>query len=283
VQDALAEIRIAIVGCGGLGSIVAESMVRSGARHLVLVDDDHLEASNLNRWQGAVPADVGRSKARLLSHRLAAMAEGCVARPIHRNLEHPMATAALAGADLIIGCLDNDAARYRLAHVSLQFLVPYFDAGVAITAGPPVDFHGRFFAMIPEITGCIDCKGVVLTNREAIVEAYANTAIIAEQRAAGYIVDAPGMAAPSAYVLNQRTAALAVTEILNFLAGWRPLATVVTESWSAGSFKRLDRALFPEYPVAVCPLCSLRTGRGSTLPLPRPSSGAGLHNCEILP
>ncbi len=50
-----------------------------------------------------------------------------------------------------------------------------------------------------------------------------------------------------------------------------------------GHFQRLDRALFPEHPGADCLLCSLRPGRRSSVPLPRRSSGAGLHKLEMFP
>ena len=220
----LAAMHLAVVGCGGLGSIMAESLARIGVGRLTLVGDT-LDASNLNRWQGATLSDVGRPKASLLAERLRAMAPHVRIRAVTRPLDHPRSVLAMTAADAIVAGVDNDRARYLLNHLALQYLQPYFDAG-------------------------------------------ANPAVQAERTAAGYVIDRPDLPAPSAYVLNQRTAALAVQELLNHVTAWRPTATFAGESWSAGELKRADRHNYPERPAECCPLCSLRIGRGSGVRLP---------------
>ena len=172
-------------------------------------------------------------------------------------------------ADILVGGLDNDSARFMLAHISAHYLVPYFDAGVAIEAGPPVDFKGRYFAQIPGVTGCILCKPCQLVDTAALAAGYASAHALAERRNAGYVVDQSLVAAPSAYALNMRTAALLVTELQNFIVGWRPLATLAVESWNTGSFQRWDRVSVPESAQLSCVLCGIRTGSGSALALPR--------------
>ena len=114
----------------------------------------------------------------------------------------------------------------------------------------------------------MECKAFELIDRNEVVRAFANPAVLAERRAAGYIADRPELAAPSAYILNQRTAALAVHELLNHVTGWRATATFAGESWSTGELKRADRQNYPDAPADCCPLCSLRLGRGKSIPLP---------------
>lgn len=265
----LARLRIGVAGCGGLGSVLAEALGRLGIRDLVLVDADQLETSNLNRWQGATPEDIGRNKAALLAERLRAMFPGMRCRAIRRELADPLSVAGLAACDVLIGGLDNDLARYQLTHLALQWMQPYFDAGVGIVTEPSVDFRSRYFAVIPDVTGCLMCKGVDLVDQQALTRALADRALLTEMRAAGYVVDVPDAAAPSSMLLNQRCASTLLTELLNFLAGWRPFATVISENWRSAHIQRLDRANFPEHPAEACPLCSFRIGAGNRLPIPR--------------
>lgn len=272
-QEALQALHVAVVGCGGLGSILAESLARCGVGQLTLIDGDHLEPSNLNRWQGAGPGDVGRFKSALLADRMRALVPSCRVRHVARPLEHARSAVAMSAADIVVAGLDNDEVRYLLNHFTLQQMQPYFDLGVAITTAPAIEFAGRYFAVISGVTGCVECKAYQLIDREAVVRNFSHPATTDARRAAGYVIDQPAMSTPSAYVLNQRTAALGVQEVMNFVAGWRPTATVVREQWTAGTFQRADRDNFPEEPDPECPVCSLRIGRGWSIPLPRRPRG----------
>ena len=60
---------VAVAGCGGLGSNIAISLVRSGIGNLIIADFDKVELSNLNRQQ-YVRDDIGKSKAEVLSKHL---------------------------------------------------------------------------------------------------------------------------------------------------------------------------------------------------------------------
>lgn len=268
-QAEMSRIHIAIAGCGGLGSIYAEALGRAGFRRFTLIDDDALDATNLNRWQGGAPEKIGRNKARLLKENLLAMFPEASVKAVARPLDHAISVAAIATADIVIGGLDNDSARFHLAHVSAHYQLPYFDAGVAIEAGPPVDFKGRYFAQIPGVTGCILCKPCKLVDQTAIAADYANPLVLAERRNAGYVVDRSQLPAPSAYALNMRTSAMLVTEVQNFILGWRPLATLAFESWHTGQMQRWDRLTVPETAQMSCVLCGIRTGTGSAMSLPR--------------
>ncbi len=66
----LREVRVILFGVGGVGSWCAEGLVRSGVRHLTLVDADCISASNVNRQLMATPRTVGRVKVEALRERL---------------------------------------------------------------------------------------------------------------------------------------------------------------------------------------------------------------------
>ena len=61
----LGQARIAVVGLGGVGSYVAESLCRSGVGHLLLIDADKVAASNINRQLPALTVPSAGSKPRL--------------------------------------------------------------------------------------------------------------------------------------------------------------------------------------------------------------------------
>lgn len=69
ITKVLQENKIGIAGCGGLGSNIAVSLVRAGARNLVLTDFDIVEVSNLNR-QHYFLQDIGKYKVDALAEHL---------------------------------------------------------------------------------------------------------------------------------------------------------------------------------------------------------------------
>ena len=69
-MEALSRVRIAMFGLGGVGGWCAESLVRTGASRLTLVDSDVVCASNINRQLMATSATVGRPKVEVLAERL---------------------------------------------------------------------------------------------------------------------------------------------------------------------------------------------------------------------
>ena len=66
----LGEVRVLLFGVGGVGSWCAEGLVRSGVRHLTLVDADVISESNVGRQLMALPRTVGQVKVEALRERL---------------------------------------------------------------------------------------------------------------------------------------------------------------------------------------------------------------------
>ncbi len=81
----LAQLRSAhacIIGLGGVGSWVAESLARSGIGEITLIDADEVCVSNTNRQLHALAGNYGKSKARMLAERIHAIAPACRVHPI---------------------------------------------------------------------------------------------------------------------------------------------------------------------------------------------------------
>ncbi len=63
------EIKIAVIGLGGVGAIAAEALVRSGIRNIILIDFDRVELSNINRQIPAYHSTLGEYKTEVLKQR----------------------------------------------------------------------------------------------------------------------------------------------------------------------------------------------------------------------
>lgn len=104
VQSRLADTCVLVAGCG-IGSAVAEPLLRLGVTKLILLDGDHVEHHNLNR-QNFVAEDVGAPKVERLARRLRAIAPGAqiVERPVFLSADN--AHEIVAGADVIFDTID---------------------------------------------------------------------------------------------------------------------------------------------------------------------------------
>lgn len=104
VQEWLRTRRILIAGCG-MGSFLAECLLRLGARRLRLVDGDVVEVHNLNR-QDFCAADRGRPKVEALRDRLLAIDPGAEIEAQQRLVDPSSADELIAGCSLVVDTID---------------------------------------------------------------------------------------------------------------------------------------------------------------------------------
>ena len=123
-QALLAQKRVLIVGCGGLGGHLIENMLRLGVGSILAVDPDTFEESNLNRQLLCTEPLLGTSKAE------AAAARARTVNPGVRFQALPVAFTAENGDELVQGCdlvldgLDSVPARLLLEEVCARQGVP---------------------------------------------------------------------------------------------------------------------------------------------------------------
>ena len=130
-RAALAEKRIAIVGCGGLGGLVIEALARIGVGHLRVIDGDVFEESNLNRQLLCTEDALGREKALVAVERVRAINSEVDAVPLVAYLEEGNAAELLAGVDCVVDCLDNLEARFWMAHACQRLGIPVVYGAIA--------------------------------------------------------------------------------------------------------------------------------------------------------
>ena len=155
-DDVLARLqasRIAVVGTGRIGSAVAHSLARMGAS-LLLLDPDVMEDHNLDG--DLPPLHEGRPKVQAMVRLLRGLVRpGAVVDARVLPIASPAAGALLAGADVVLCCVDNDAARLWANAWALALLKPFVDIATDVHAhGAEADIR-----CLPPGTGCLACVG----------------------------------------------------------------------------------------------------------------------------
>ncbi len=109
LSPSLRDRKIALVGCGALGSIVAELLARGGVRKMLLIDSQVLEAGNLVRHM-LTTQDLNRGKAKALRERLEIISPYIEAKSLDHALptNEPELKALLNEWDFIIDCTGED-------------------------------------------------------------------------------------------------------------------------------------------------------------------------------
>ena len=134
-QRRLAKAKAVVVGCGALGTNIAEVLARAGIGRITLVDYDRVELSNLQRQVLLTEADVGRPKARAVAEVLAKVNSQIdvtydVIRVTADNVER-----LIEDGDLVLDGFDNLPARYLINDACVKHGIPWVFAAVAGTLG----------------------------------------------------------------------------------------------------------------------------------------------------
>ena len=119
--DAVSRMRVAVFGVGGVGSWCAEALVRTGVGGVMLVDDDRVAASNVNRQLPATSRTVGRLKVEAMRERLleinpAAEIEARAERYAPESAER----FRLVGFDVVVDAIDSVACKAALIRHALS-------------------------------------------------------------------------------------------------------------------------------------------------------------------
>lgn len=276
-QESLSKSSVAILGCGGLGSIIAEGIVRLGCKRLLLLDDDKLEASNLNRWQGARLEDVGRSKVEVLKELLSSYNPSLEIETVEASVHSQEAISKFKNYDFYLGCFDNHKARFLVNRIAVQYRALYMDAASVIEAGDKRQINmlgNRLGVVIPGVSSCMDCSQIDYYDREAILRGYADTSLKEGMRKQGYLDDKEPEEeegpSPSVYPLNMLASSLLLMEFVNLFGKFRPVSVnqfINSVNLNAPNMISAELDLIQDYPSGECPNCSSLSGSGDSISL----------------
>jgi len=111
-QERLKAGKVLVVGAGGLGCPALLYLAAAGVGHIVLVDSDSVEASNLQRQVLYTEEDVGRPKAEVATQRLRAQNSFIDVVAVAERLRRENALELVGASDVVIDGSDNFATRY---------------------------------------------------------------------------------------------------------------------------------------------------------------------------
>jgi molybdopterin-synthase adenylyltransferase len=130
-QEALASSTVAIVGCGGLGGYIAEELARLGVGHLILIDGDKLEVSNLNRQIMATEKNLGQWKVEAAQERLQNINSNTKVTVFKEWFDENKKNELLSGAHLVCDALDSLTYRVALERACHELDLPLVYASIA--------------------------------------------------------------------------------------------------------------------------------------------------------
>lgn len=151
-QARLRNARVLVIGLGGLGSPVAMYLAASGVGHLVLVDFDHVELSNLQRQVIHSSADIGRDKVASAGDRITALNPDVKVTTLAYVLEDEELAREISSADVVVDASDNFETRFVLNALC-------FRAGKPLVSGAAVRMEGQVGVFDPREpnSGCYRC------------------------------------------------------------------------------------------------------------------------------
>ncbi len=135
-QERLLSARALIVGAGGLGCPAALYMAAAGVGTLVIVDDDEVDLTNLQRQILHREHSVGRAKVESARESLLDINPGVQVITLKQRLQGDDLTAQIAAADVVLDCSDNFATRHAINRACVSTRTP-------LVSGAAIRFDGQ--------------------------------------------------------------------------------------------------------------------------------------------
>jgi molybdopterin/thiamine biosynthesis adenylyltransferase len=142
-QVALAQKHVVMVGLGGIGSPALQYLAAAGIGRFTLVDDDAVDASNLQRQTIFTTRDIGHGKATSARRWLANFDEALNVDISDARITPGNAPALVSGADLVLDGTDNFATRLAVSDACVAAGVPLLSAAVGRFQGQIGAFAGH--------------------------------------------------------------------------------------------------------------------------------------------
>ncbi|HXT72404.1 MAG TPA: ThiF family adenylyltransferase [Candidatus Angelobacter sp.] len=151
-QQRLLQSSAVLVGCGALGTVAANLLVRAGVGRLRIIDRDFVELSNLQRQTLFEESDARESlpKAVAAQRRLAAINSDAAVEPVVADLNPENARELLSGFPLILDGTDNFETRLLINDAAIALGVPWIYAAAVAS-------YGLTFTILPGETACLAC------------------------------------------------------------------------------------------------------------------------------
>lgn len=246
-QDIFSALRVGVVGLGGAGSLVTEFLARLGVGHLVLIDPQNVDVTNLPRLVAAEPSDIGVAKTAVAARNARRANPAIAVDELIREVHDPVVLAALRECDYVFLAADSNSARHFVNQIVEEHLIPGVQVGVKV----PVDddgvvgrLHVAVRPLVPGV-GCLWCNQLIDPS-ELAIELQPEEV----RPGARYVDEVP---APSVIALN----AVAVAEAVNrFMLGMTGLLTDDDPSYTVMFPRERDTQIHSQRRDPTCRFCS---------------------------
>lgn len=151
-QRKLLDSRVLIVGCGALGSVIANTLARAGVGKLRIVDRDFLETNNLQRQVLFDEQDVasGLPKAIAAANKLKRINSDIQIEPIVADVDSANMAGLCEQVDMILDGTDNFETRFLINDAAQKFSIPWVFGGC-------LGSDGQTLTIVPGQTPCLNC------------------------------------------------------------------------------------------------------------------------------
>ncbi len=236
-QQRLQALKAGIIGAGGVGSLVNQQLAHLGVGHIVVIDPERVDLTNLPRVVGATRWDArafltNRRRLRLqqigarfaqhkvkIAQRLARRANPSVRfEAIVGDVVDTENAARLIDADVLFLAADSMQSRRVFNALVFQYLIPGFQMGAKVVVEKTTRQVDDIFTVERPVMpysngGCLLCNGLILSDR------LRDEAVSPAQRAAQRYVEDDEVRQPSVITLNAITASQAVNDMLLMVTG----------------------------------------------------------------
>lgn len=239
-QARLKELKVGVIGAGGGGSLLVQMLAHLGIGHLVVIDPDRIEPSNLPRIVGATQRDAGifpvieripslrRLGARFARHkvhvaeRVARRAQpGILFDAIVGDVMAEETALLLRDADALFLATDNIQSRLVFNALVHQYLIPGFQVGAKVRSEQLTRLVEEIFSVARPVLpysggGCLLCSRLIPPTKlqqEALSE---------NERVAQRYLDVDDVPEPSVITLNSIGTALTANDLLLMVTGLLP-------------------------------------------------------------
>jgi len=145
-QQRLKAAVVTVIGAGGLGAPVLMYLAAAGVGRLIVVDDDVVSLSNLQRQIIHDTDAVGRAKTDSAGHSVGRINPNVSVTPVVQRLTSENAGSLLTGSDVVIDGCDNFATRYAVADACESNRIP-------LVTGAVGRFDGQVTTLVPYESG----------------------------------------------------------------------------------------------------------------------------------
>jgi len=149
-QRKIRNSKVIIVGVGGLGSVSSLYLAAAGVGKLILIDNDRVSLSDLNRQILYSEETLGLSKVDVAKMKIESLNSQVKVESIMKQITKENISDLIKDADVVVDGLDNWSARFIVNEYCVENDIPFVHAGVS-------EFYGQITTVMPGKGPCLRC------------------------------------------------------------------------------------------------------------------------------